>query len=75
MKNNSCLVTPRSKSSCLVTHGKNPVFTTIARPIKEGIPERAIIIALSSESLDFKPFMYFYFVSRDSRTTVSSVVE
>ena len=39
MKNSSCLVTPRSKSSCLVTHGKNPVFTTIVRIIKKGFRE------------------------------------
>ena len=72
LKNSSSLVTPSLKSSCLVTLRKKSVLTTIVRTDKKEIPGKVFFIASSSESLVFKPFVYFYFVSRDRRTTHST---
>lgn len=56
LKNSSSLVTPRAKSSCLVTHPEKAVVATVVRGHKEGTPAMSLIVALFSESLDFKGF-------------------
>lgn len=50
---NSCLVTPRAKSSCLVTHSEKPVLGTVVRGHEKGIPAVPPFLALCAESLDF----------------------
>ena len=40
----------------LVTLPQKPVVATVVRGHKEGTPAMRLILAISSESLDFKPF-------------------